>query len=122
MLKGTRGNKLSTRLFVMVTITNRDKKMMIWNFMEELCDKYQNARENNLPTGFILKEFYSMNLFSKFLLRLGVCVDRAASDSSVFDTLRKYRDSKHLIEIEGDWVTLTEKGLIECQNSSRDWD
>jgi hypothetical protein len=38
----------------MATLTNRDKSMIIWNFMEELCDKHQNARENNLPTGSIL--------------------------------------------------------------------
>jgi hypothetical protein len=61
-----------------------------------------------------------MNL-SKYLLRIGASVDRAASDSLVFDTLRKYLDSKHLIEIKGDWVRLTEKGLIEYKMSSRDW-
>ena len=44
----------------MVTISNRDKNMIIWNFMEELCDKDQNANENNLPTDFKLKDFYNM--------------------------------------------------------------
>ena len=44
----------------MVTISNRDKNMIIWNFMEELCDKDQNASENNLPTDFKLKDFYNM--------------------------------------------------------------
>ena len=110
---------LSTRVSVMVTISNRDKNMIIWNFMEELCDKDQNAGENNLPTDFKLKDFYNMDLLSKYLLRIGVSVDRSASDSLVLDTLKKYTDRKHLIEIEGDWVSLTKKGVVECQKSSR---
>ena len=65
----------------MVTISNRDKNMIIWNFMEELCDKDQNASENNLPTDFKLKDFYNMDLLSKYLLHIGVSVDRSASDS-----------------------------------------
>ena len=44
----------------MVTISNHDKNMIIWNFMEELCDKDQNASENNLPTDFKLKDFYRL--------------------------------------------------------------
>lgn len=57
--------------------------------MEELCDKDQNASENNLPTDFKLKDFYNMDLLSKYLLRIGVSVDRSASDSLVLDTLKK---------------------------------
>jgi hypothetical protein len=105
----------------MVTITDRDKKMIIWNFMEELCDKNQSAIDYNLPTNFNLKDFYNMKLFRKYLVRTGVSVDRAASDSVVFDILKKYTESKNL-EIEGDWLRLTEKGLYECKKSNRDWD
>lgn len=90
--------------------------------MEELCDKYQNASEHNLPTDFNLRDFYNMNLFSKYLVRIGISVDRPASDSVVTDTIKKYADKKQVIEIDGDWVRPTQKGLIECQNSSRDWD
>jgi hypothetical protein len=104
----------------MVTISNRDKNMIIWNFMEEFCDKDQNASENNLPRDFKLKDFYNMDLLSKYLLRIGVSVDRSASDSLVLDT-QKYTDTKHLIEIEGDWVSLTKKGVVECQKSSCEW-
>jgi hypothetical protein len=106
----------------MANLTNRDKSMIIWNFMEELCDKNQSAIENNLPTDFNLKDFYNMNLFSKYLLRIGVSVNRIASDSLVFNTLKKYTESKHLIEIEGDWLRLTKKRLDECKKSNRDWD
>ena len=105
----------------MVTISNRDKNMIIWNFIEELCDKDQNASENNLPTDFKLKDFYNMDLLSKYLLRIGVSVDRSASNSLVLDTLKKYTDRKHLVEIEGDWVSLTKKRVVECQKSSREW-
>lgn len=35
-------------MFVMPTISNRDRKLIIWNFMEELCDKNENAIENRL--------------------------------------------------------------------------
>ena len=47
----------------MVTISNRDKEMIIWNFMEELCDKYLYASENNLPPDFNIKDFCNMNIF-----------------------------------------------------------
>jgi hypothetical protein len=106
----------------MVTITDGDKKMIVWNFMEELCDKSRSAIDYNLPTDFNLKDFYNMKLFGKYLVRIGVSVDRSASDSVVFDILKKYTESKHLIEVEGDWLRLTRKGLEECKKSNRDWD
>ena len=89
--------------------------------MEELCEKDQNASKNNLPRDFKLKDFYNMDLLSKYLLRIGVSVDRSASNSIVLDSLKKYTDRKHLMEIEADWVSLTKKGVVECQKSSRDW-
>jgi hypothetical protein len=51
----------------MVTISNRDEKMIIWSFMEELCDKYFYASENNLTTDFNINEFCNMDIFSKYL-------------------------------------------------------
>lgn len=89
--------------------------------MEEFCDKHQNANETNLPD-FNLKDFYNMGLFGKYLIRIGISVDRSASDSVVFDAPKKYADKKHLIEIDGDWLRLTKKGLDECQKSSCEWD
>lgn len=50
-----------------------------------------------------------MNLFSKYLIRIGVSVDRPASDSIVSDALKKYADSKQLLEIDGGWFRLTKK-------------
>jgi hypothetical protein len=63
-----------------------------------------------------------MNLFSKYLIRIGVSVDRPASDSIVSDALKKYADSKQLLEIDGGWFRLTKKGIDECKESNRDWD
>lgn len=67
---------------------------------------------------------YPVNLNYAYGTRnsIGVSVDRSASDSLVVDTLKKYTDRKHLIEIEEDWVSLTKKGVVECQKSSREWD
>lgn len=90
--------------------------------MEELCDKNENAIENRLPTEFNLKDFYNMNLFSRYLIRIGVSADRPASDSIVSDALKKYADRKHLLEIDGGWFRLTKKGLDECKESNRHWD
>lgn len=106
----------------MVIISNRDKKMIIWNFMEELCDKNQNAIENNLLTHFNFKDFYYIGLFNKYLSRIGPKTSSVEIVVLVLDTLRKYAENEGFINIEGDIVRLTEKGLDECQKSNRDWD
>ena len=46
----------------LVTIPNRDKKLIIWNFMEELWENYQNAIENKLDTRFKFMDFYNVGL------------------------------------------------------------
>ncbi len=104
----------------MVTISNRDKKMIIWNFMEELCDKHQGASENNNATYFNFNDFYNIGLFNKYLSRIDV--NGSYSETVVLDTLRRYAEKKGFIKIEEDVVRLTEKGLDECQESTRDWD
>ena len=107
----------------MVTISNRDKEMIIWNFMEELCDKYLYASENNLPADFNIKDFRNMNIFSKYLLRRGVSgVNGSSGDALVLVTLKKYAESKGLITVEGDIIALTEKGMAERHKIHRDWD
>ena len=32
----------------LVTVSNRDRKLVIWNFMEELCEYYQYAVANKI--------------------------------------------------------------------------
>lgn len=106
----------------MVDIIDRDKKMIICKFMEELCDKHQSARENNLPTDFKFKDFYNIGLFNKYLLNIGLRASPSEIRKLVLDTLRKYAEEEGLVKIDENIVTLTEKGLLECQRSSRGWD
>jgi hypothetical protein len=105
----------------MVGISNRDKKMIISNFMEELCGKHQNANKDNLPTEFNLKDLYSIGLFNKYLSSIGLRASSVGIAILVLDTLREYA-KKGFLEIEGEIVRLTKKGLLETQKLNRDWD
>ena len=40
----------------LVTFSNRDRKLVIWNFMEELCEYYQYAVENKIDAQFKFME------------------------------------------------------------------
>jgi hypothetical protein len=106
----------------MVAIIDRDRKMIICKFMEELCDKHQSAMENNLPTDFKFKDFYSIDLFSKYLLNIGLRASPSEIRKLVLDALRKYAEEEGFVKIDENIVTLTEKGLLKCQGSSRSWD
>jgi hypothetical protein len=96
--------------------------MIICKFMEELCDKHQSAMENNLPTDFKFKDFYSIDLFSKYLLNIGLRASPSEIRKLVLDALRKYAEEEGFVKIDENIVTLTEKGLLKCQGSSRSWD
>ncbi|MGA8914739.1 MAG: hypothetical protein WB474_01990 [Nitrososphaeraceae archaeon] len=54
------------------TVADRDKKIIIWNFMEELWEKYQNAVENKLDTQFKFMDFYNIGLLCQYLKKRGV--------------------------------------------------
>ena len=89
----------------------RNKKFFIWNFMEELCDMYEEARSNDLPTVFKIKDFKSIELpiFTQ-------------SKPFIFQTLEEYEQDKGFIRIEDDTVTITSKGLLKAKESLHDWD
>ncbi len=80
----------------LVTVSNRDRKMIIWNFMEELWENYQNAIENNLPTSFKIENFYDLGLLGEYLTEIGV---RGSSDKIVLDTLKVYAKETGYIKI-----------------------
>ena len=103
----------------LVTIPNRDKKLIIWNFMEELWENYQNALENKLDTRFKFMDFYNVGLLSQYLRETGV---DGLPDKIVVDTLKNYGKKSGYIRIKGNLVELTKKGLEECQKSKREWD
>jgi hypothetical protein len=105
--------------FSMVAITERDKKMIICNFMEELCDKHQSAKENNLPTNFTFKDFYNIGLFNKYLSSIGLRASPTEIAKLLFDMLRNYAEEEGFMNISDNTVTLT---VVQCQKSSRDWD
>ena len=97
----------------------RDKKMMIWNFMEELCRRSQNAINEGTHPSFNLSEFDYINLFEGYLTSEGLISSN--TDSVILDTLLEYEKRGHY-KIENDMVTLTQEGLAACQNPVHDWD
>jgi hypothetical protein len=103
----------------LVTVSNRDKKIIIWNFMEELWENYQNAIENKLNTQFKFMDFYNVGLLSQYLSQTGV---EGLADKIVVDILKEYAKKSGYIKIKGNTVELTKKGLKECQKSKHQWD
>jgi hypothetical protein len=107
----------------MRTISNRDKKIIIWSFMEELCDKYLHASENNLPTYFNVKDFCNVGILARYLLRIDVTdLNGSSGGALILDTLSKYAERKGFIKVEGDILKLTENGIAERKKSRRGWD
>ena len=103
----------------LVTVSNRDKKLIIWNFMEELWENYQNAIENKLDTQFKFMDFYNVGLLTRYLEEEGF---EASPDKVVVDTLKEYAKKTGYIDIEDNKVRLTRKGLDECQKPKHGWD
>ena len=102
-----------------VTTSDRDKKITIWNFMEELWENYQNAIENKLDTQFKFMDFYNVGLLTQYLKEEGV---ESSPDKVVVDTLKEYAKKTGYIDINDNTVRLTKKGLDECQKPKHDWD
>jgi hypothetical protein len=55
-----------------VTVQARDKKMIIWNFMEEFCRKYNEAINDGRQPTFQITDFGSLNLLEKYISRVGI--------------------------------------------------
>ena len=103
----------------LLIVSNRDKKLIIWNFMEELWENYQNAIENKLDTQFKFLDFYNICLLTQYLKEEGV---ETSPDKVVVDTLKEYAKKTGYIDIKDSTVRLTKKGLDECQKPKHDWD
>ena len=104
----------------LITIANRDKKMIIWNFMEELWKNYKNAADNGIPATFYLNDFSFVRTLDKFLRRNGV--RESLTDTVIWEIIKDYALDKQYFEMSEDSVNLTRKGLIECQKPLHDWD
>lgn len=89
----------------------RNKKFLIWNFMDELCDKYKEAHSKHVPTVFKIQDFKSFNLpiFSQ-------------DKSFIFKILNEYEQANGFIKINDNNVALTTKGLLRLMLAQRDWD
>jgi len=103
----------------LLIVSNRDKKLIIWNFMEELWENYQKAVENKLDTQFKFLDFYNIGLLTQYLKEEGV---ETSPDKVVVDTLKEYAKKTGYIDINDNTVRLTKKGLDECQKPKHDWD
>jgi len=99
------------------TPPNRDKKMIIWNFMEELCKKHKDAISNGRPS-FNLADFEKINLFEGYVSRAGVIGSN--TDSVILDALLEY-EQRGYYKIENEIVNLTESGIAECRKPVHDW-
>ena len=86
--------------------------------MEELCEYYQYAVEHKIDTYFKFREFNNISLLTKFLKEEGM---EASPDQVVVDTLKEYAKESGYIDIHEDMVSLTEKGLSECNKRRHDW-
>jgi len=79
-------------------------------------------RKITSPPEFNLKDFYNIGLFNKYLSRIGLRTSSVRIAILVLDTLSEYAKKKGFLEIEGNIVRLTRKGLIETSKLFRDWD
>jgi predicted transcriptional regulator len=91
--------------------SDRDKKFLIWNFMRELFDMYDQTCKNGSPPVFKISDFKSTKLP---IILLG--------ERNVFDTLKEYEKSRGYIRIRNDTVTPTSKGLFKARETRKDWD
>lgn len=96
----------------LLTVSNRDKKVIVWNFMEELWENYRNAIQNDLPTRFKYMDFFNLWQLDDYF----------SQKETVLDIIKHYAKDKGYIKLKGDTVTLTRKGLRECQKPIHDWD
>jgi hypothetical protein len=95
----------------LASISESDRKTIIWNFMEELLENYLNAVENNLQTKFTFMDFFYF----------GTLKDGYSEDDKI-SIIKQYAKEKGYINITGDQVSVTKKGLKEFQKDTHNWD
>ena len=94
-----------------VSVPEEQRGVIVWNFMEELLENYQNAVENGLSRAFQLSDFYAFGLLSN-----------GFTDNDKIVIIKEYAKEKGYVKIKGDTVTLTNKGRREVRKSKHDWD
>jgi hypothetical protein len=96
------------------TRSGRDKKILLWNFMEELLnkyDKYDKASRRGGSTLFKIRDFETTKLpiFNM-------------DEPFIFEALKEYERSRGFIRIHDGFVALTSKGLSQAKEDRKDWD
>src|SRR5438093_12813378 len=94
-----------------ISVSETDKQKIIWNFMEELIENYQNAKENNLPTNFNCLNFFNFGILSD-----------GFSEKDKISVIKEYAKDTGFIKFKGDTVTLTKKGIGEAKKAKHSWD
>lgn len=99
------------KVLALARVSEKDRKTIIWNFMEELWENYVNARENSLSTTFNLLVFFNF----------GILKD-GFTENDKLTVIKMYAKEKGFIKIVGTEVHITKKGLKEFQKDIHDWD
>ena len=99
------------QILALAKVSEKDRKTIIWNFMEELWENYVNAIENNLPTKLNLLDFFNFGI-----LRDGF------KENDKISVIKEYAKKKGFVKIKGTEVQITMKGLKEFQKDIHDWD
>ena len=80
-------------------------------FYGRAIGKYLNAVENNLQTKFTFMDFFYF----------GTLKDGYSEDDKI-SIIKQYAKEKGYINITGDQVSVTKKGLKEFQKDTHNWD
>jgi hypothetical protein len=93
------------------TRSGRDKKILLWNFMEELLNKYDKACRKGGSTVFKIRDFESIRLpiFNM-------------DEPFIFEALMEYERCRGFMRIHDGFVALTSKGLSHAKEGRKDWD
>lgn len=87
--------------------------------MEELWRRHQEATNDGRRPTFHIKEFRYIDIFERYLPRFGL--EGPKLEAMVLDTLVEY-EQRGYYKIENDLVSLTEKGMVKCNEPLHDWD
>jgi hypothetical protein len=94
-----------------VSVPEKEKKRIIWTFMEELIENYENAKESNVQADFRFMDFFNFgNLTDGF------------SEEDKVEVIKQFAKEEGYIKIKGDTVKLTEKGVSEARKGIHRWD
>ena len=96
-----------------VIVSERDKKIIIWNFMEELCENHQNAVKNKLDTEFKFMNFHNIALLSRYLKKTGI---EGLPDNIVANTWKNMETKPEILKLKITRSSLLKKDYSNVKN------